>query len=81
MICMDTAHCDDGGAADNLSKLVAENRRRSKEKGLAESEKQDLAEFAKKYRVTTCGQAFHIYCVTYPDRMWRRWCHFMRCVE
>ena len=40
----------------------------------------DFEEEEKMYRVEQCGQAFHIYCVTFPDQIWRRWCDFMRYV-
>ena len=38
----------------------------------------DFEEEEKMYRVQQCGQAFHIYCVPYPDEIWRRWCNFMK---
>eukprot|EP01084_Bolivina_argentea_P302853 522824_1 len=70
LICMDSIHENDDNAR-NILPQEKELRQKMNETQHATDEINYL------FRVKSCGQAYHIYCVTYPDNIWRRWCNFM----
>lgn len=72
IICTELHHQNDGSVRNEIAKF---------EKALKPQNfviLDDFEEEEKMCRVKHYGQAFHIYCVTFPDQIWRRWCDFMR---
>jgi len=74
VICTHSAHQDDAACAVMQERAV-QHLEKLKSLNLPHYH---LEEEEKLYRVEDEGQAFHLYCVKYPDDIWSRWCNFMK---
>ena len=75
IICTDSKHCNDDNVRIMRNKAIQALKPENFEV------LDDFEEEEKMYRVEHCGQAFHIYCVTYPDQIWLRWCNYMKLIN
>ena len=72
VICCDKSHF--AGKSKALTLEEARNALQSDLSEVAKHSKHAREEMLRKFNLSLCGQAFHLYCVPRPEFMWQMWC-------